>query len=154
MKMNIEPQVFREKIFKRLPKLQSLGFSEIPNQKFWDFYKENKELFHKACIIVQKSEDGWQIIAKDFVDTEIEYLKKIGDMLKQHRESMHCKKCRKHITTIEKHIMKNNTILYRFLCTRCKKFKRYPQSGGALPHELAKYLKDEFQFKIIPREIQ
>lgn len=49
-----DPLLFREKIFRRVPELRKHGEVRIPNQRFWDFYHANKDMFYQACLSPHK----------------------------------------------------------------------------------------------------
>ena len=74
----------REMLFNRLPELRDIGMVCVPNQRFWDFYRANKEMFTLACISVFKKEHEWVIVAHEYVDREEAQAQKIQTMLNRH----------------------------------------------------------------------
>ncbi len=127
-----EAQRFRDNLFQRLPKLESDGECRVPNIRFWDHYKANKHLYHDACIGVRELEDGWWIIAYDFVDRKAEAEREIREMLSRHRAV--CSGCYQ-TCEIERSVMKNGYPRYNFYCRRCS-----CRMSGALPHKLVNHL--------------
>ena len=122
---------FRNKILSRLPSLETDGQCDIPNQRFWDYYRQNKDMFFAACIYVRKEDDRWQIYAGEFKDREQEARQQI-ETWKQKFPS-ECKKCCKKCD-IEHSLTKNNIHRYRFLCRSCGSV---PSSG--LPHKYVEH---------------
>jgi len=144
MERHSNAQVFRDRIFRRLPVLADEGRCRVPNSRFWDFYRANKPLFYDACIGVRKFEDGaWFIVAYDFVDREAAQIREIDEMLSRHNPN--CRKCGKPCV-IERALMMDDRIFYRFFCEECR-----TRTGGLLPHVLVKYLWGEEGVEIIDR---
>lgn len=123
---------FRQRIFERLPVLADEGKCGIPNRRFWEFYREKKKEFFEACIGVQKKDDGWIIVAYDFVDHEAAAARELQNMLARHSSA--CSKCNAPCV-IEKKLMRNGYPCYRYFCESCWK-----GDGGLLPHTLVYYL--------------
>jgi len=127
-----EAEAFRNRLFQRLPALESEGHCRVPNQRFWDHYKANKDLYYDACIGVRKVEGVWLIVVYDLVDHEAEAEREIQEMLSRHESE--CGQCQS-LCVIEKHIMRNGYPCYRFFCESCVR-----RTSGLLPHALVDYL--------------
>ena len=136
-------QTFRKKIFERLPELETVGQTEVPNQKFWEYYREKKEIFHSACIYVRKEDDSWQIFASEFKDREAEEAQRIQDW--QTRFPSKCNTCGRHCD-IEQSIQSNHVRRYRFLCRHCGK-----SSCSGIPHKYVEYCIAQKDLKVFPR---
>ena len=128
----LEAKAFRERIFQRLPALANEGRCRVPNQRFWDFYHDEKEMFCKACIGVRKVDDDWLIIAYDFVDHDLKSDQEQNEMLARHQSE--CFEC-DHPCALERTRMKNGYPRYYFYCQNCQRRK-----SSALPHKLVDHL--------------
>ena len=129
-----QAQAFREMIFKRLPELVSQGKCSVPNQRFWNFYREKKELFFDACIGVRKIDSGWRIIAYEFVDRHAAEEREIQEMFSRHNSK--CHKCGE-ACLIQRLMMCNGHLCYRFFCESCWDWR-----SSHLPHKLVDYLSE------------
>ncbi len=110
----------RQNIIERLPDLETKGFAEVPNQKFWDYYRGNKVSLKEANIIVKRSADNiWYIIDR------------IGKLIKKHPPK--CEDCGKHRELVRK-AAKGDSIQYYWVCVDCNKM------SGAIPHVLSEHL--------------
>ena len=62
---------FRQKIFDRLPSLETDGQCGIPNQRFWDFYREKKTFFSQRVSMSEKTKTrGIFLLAHSRIDTK------------------------------------------------------------------------------------
>ena len=135
----------REKMFARLPVLGTEGACPVPNQRFWDFYRENRTHLEDACIGVRKTEtDQWLIVAYPFEDPQAKEQRLIDEMLTKH--PVVCPTCCTD-SEIERHVMTNGAIQFKYFCVMC-----YSKRGGALPHYLVDYLCKEYCVRIFDRE--
>ena len=125
---------FRNKIMARLPELKWNGISRVPQtQRFWDFYKINKQKFTDACLYVCKKDDVWVIIAGDLVDRESERAAKLEEMKAKHLND--CPSCFESLEICVS-LMKNGVEQFKGYCPIC-----FDIRTGALPHLLVEYLK-------------
>ena len=134
---------FRQKIFDRLPSLETDGKCDIPNQQFWDFYREKKELFFAACIYVRKDKNTWYIFAVAFKDRHKETCEQIQTWTQNY--SSECSDCRKRCD-IECSLTSSKVYRYRFLCRSCG---CVPSTG--LPHKYVKHCVESLGFKVFMR---
>ena len=133
----------RQKILDRLPELKTKGICRVPNQRFWDFYREHKDKLHLACIGVQKDETGnWCIVKYPHINREEEAQREIDEMLSRHTNS--CWRCRSQIFLIRKNIQSNNVANFQYWCNFCQR-----TASSALPHKLVEYLVETQNFQII-----
>ena len=143
--METDAQTFRDKILSRLPELATQAECPVPNRRFWDFYREQKSLFHDACLGVRKGEDGvWRIVAYPFEYPEVRRERQIKEMLSRH--PLYCCDCGEPLAMIERSIMRDGREQFRYWCSVC----RY-RKGGALPHDLVDFLSKEQDFEIFDR---
>ena len=133
---------FRNKILSRLPSLKTDGQCDIPNQRFWDYYRKNKDMFFAACIYVRKDDDRWQIYAGDFRDREQEARQEIETWIQKYTSE--CRECHQKCD-IEHSLTKSNIHRYRFLCRSCGN----TESSG-LPHKYVEYCVSQ-GFRVFPR---
>lgn len=138
-----EAKRFRQRIFERHPALKEHGECPAPNQRFWDFYHEQKQAFWDACIGVRNTDAGWMIVAYDLVDRQAEADREIQEMLARHQSE--CRNCQTPCV-IEKHIMRNGYPNYRFFCKSCRE-----RTSSSLPHTLVDYLHSHKQVEIRDR---
>ena len=137
---------FRNKIIARLPELKWNGISRVPQtQRFWDFYKVNKQKFTDACLYVCKKDDVWVIIAGDLVDRESERAAKLEEMKAKHLK--HCPSCFESLEICVS-TMRNGVKQYKGYCPSC-----FLTPTGALPHTLVEHLKDEHGAIVIDRKV-
>ena len=134
---------FRQKIFDRLPSLETDGQCGIPNQRFWDFYREKKDFFFAACIYVRKDKNTWYIFAGAFKDRHKEACEQIQTWTQNY--SSECPDCRKRCD-IECSLTSNKVYRYRFLCRSCG---RIPSTG--LPHKYVEHCVESLGFKVFMR---
>ena len=133
---NTAPHDFRQKIFARLPELETLGEVRIPNQRFWDFYHANKELFYHACLYPRRREDGvWVLVAYEFVDRVAQHREKVEAMAQRH-----CRNCPTCDVPplICVSTMSDGRKQFKLYCPSC-----YGIYGGALPYLLVEHLENE-----------
>ena len=144
--MNTDAQTFRDKIFSRLPELKTRAKCSVPNQRFWDFYREQKARFHEACLGVRKGPTGdWRIVAYPFEYPEVRRERQIKEMLSRH--PVKCGECGESLAIIERSIMRDGRKQFRYWCSVCQSRK-----GGALPHALVDFLCKEQDFTILEKD--
>ena len=139
-----EATAFRNRLFRRLPALATEGHCRVPNWRFWDHYKANRDLYYNACVGVQKLDDGWHIIAYEFKDMAFEEHRAINEMLQRH--SVDCSHCGQQ-NEIERSFMKDARVLYMFYCRDCSS-----RNSTALPHKLVNHCIDTLAIAVFDRK--
>ena len=137
----------REKVLDRLPKLKTEQVCPVPNSRFWDFYRDNKDALVDACIGVRKDDAGeWVVVAHPYEDAEAREareLAEIKDMRARHEYL--CNTCGQFTspfrTRIKKKEMRNGFMKYNFVCCGWT-------LGSGLPHKLVEYLVSVEKFTI------
>ena len=132
----------RQKILDRLPELKTKGMCRVPNQRFWDFYRDHKDELHEACIGVQKDEkNNWVIVKHPHINRKEETQREINEMLARHTDS--CLECGSKISMIRKNMQSNNVANFKYWCGICQRTR-----SSALPHKLVEYLVETQKFEI------
>ena len=117
----------RQKMFKKLPELETEGLTKVPNKKFWNYYRANKESLIEANILVTKSADNiWYVI-----DNEPNKQALLRESIKKHPPE--CVNCGEYRELAQRAAI-NGAIQYYWYCIDCDKM------SGAIPHELAEHL--------------
>ena len=133
----------RQKILDRLPVLKERGMCRVPNQKFWEYYREPKAELSAACIGIRKDDAGnSQIVAYPYENITERYEREIAEMRAKHRGK--CQRCFSECHTIRKRLMSNGMPLFKFKCVACGR-----ETGSSLPHQLVDYLVQEQDFDLL-----
>ena len=135
----------RQKILERLPELATHGICPIPNQRFWDFYRERKSELQLACIGVRKDKAGnWCIVKYPHIDKHAEIQRKIDELRSKHSEFEYCQECGSQIFTIRKYVQSNHVDNFAYWCDVCQ-----TKLGSVLPHPLVEHLVETQGFRIV-----
>lgn len=153
---NDEALRLRQKMLKRLPELESAGFCDVPNQRFWDYYNSGgKERLHAAGIILRKQNSDYFLTLLDELPA-VTRQRELDALLTKF--PLKCPSCGKGVL-LEKKVCSNAAVQFRVRCQgwhedksywkgwgmyRRKVFKRgcysYPRSSDQKPHFFAEHL--------------